>query len=174
MSGVDCEGMIWRDGWMIGWMQGWMEGLGLYGRPAGVAPDLLGNDATSRGDRREDRGSSESRGRALPAVGRLGRASPPLFVWLWVCGARGNQENIQPFCWCCRIGCELCSNSAPDRKSEREKNFGMPKIVAVERTKGNKSRISKSFSRRNSNINLKMTGFLETKSLAGIFGFDGN
>lgn len=27
MSGVDCEGMIWRDGWMQGWMEEW-RGLG--------------------------------------------------------------------------------------------------------------------------------------------------
>lgn len=33
MSGVDCEGMLWRDGWMQGWMEEW--------RGSGCMADML-------------------------------------------------------------------------------------------------------------------------------------
>lgn len=106
---------------------------------------LVGNAATSRGDGKKERGSSESGGRALPAVGRLGRASPPLFVWLGVCGARGNQEKRPAVLSALPDGLRALQQLCTGPNSGKEENFGMAKIVAVERTKGNKTHNSNFF-----------------------------
>lgn len=73
--GVHRKRTVW-DGW-----DGWMDGFRRSGRQAGPSPKLLGNAATI--DRDEER-AREQRGKekAMPAVERLGRASPPLSVWL--------------------------------------------------------------------------------------------
>ena len=74
-AGVHRKRTVW-DGW-----DGWMDGFRQSGRQAGPSPKLLGNAATI--DRDEER-AREQRGKekAMPAVERLGRASPPLSVWL--------------------------------------------------------------------------------------------
>lgn len=50
----------------------------------------------------------------------------------------------------------------------------MAKIAAVKKDKGKQIAQFKVFFCRYSDINLETTGFSETKSLAGIFDFDGN
>lgn len=58
-----------------------MEGFRQRGRHAGASPKLLGNAATIESD--EERASEQGgKEKAMPAVERLGRASPPLSVWL--------------------------------------------------------------------------------------------
>lgn len=56
-----------------------MEGFRQSGRHAGASPKLLGNAATIESD--EERASEQGgKEKAMPAVERLGRASPPLSV----------------------------------------------------------------------------------------------
>lgn len=61
-------------------VDGWTEGFRRCGRHAGAPPKLLGNAATVGGD--GERRRERSKGHAMPAVEGLGRASPPLSVWL--------------------------------------------------------------------------------------------
>lgn len=77
--GSTTKSTIWMDGRTMGRFR-------RSGRHAGASPKLLGNAATFRERRR---GSKGGKGEAMPAVERLGRASPPLSVWL---GAAAPEE----------------------------------------------------------------------------------
>lgn len=77
------------DGWTDGRIDGW--------RGSDSMADMLEHRQTFwerchiEGDRRKT-GVVGGQRQAMPAVERLGRASPSLSVWLGGCSARGNQE----------------------------------------------------------------------------------